>query len=119
MAQQLPHLPWTMHPAGLPYVICGRDGPSFGPVTFAGARADMMTIATVMHAAADLLAALRIARSYVQVAIEEYREERAELDAADPHRSGRARAEDAETLAGIEGHLRQIDAAIAKAEGAP
>jgi hypothetical protein len=54
-----PHTPWTMHEAGIPYIICGPNGPSFGPVTMAGTQAEALAIATFMHAAPDLLAALK------------------------------------------------------------
>lgn len=48
-----PHTPWTMHDVNIPYIICGERGPSFGPITMAGTTAEMMAIATVMHAAVD------------------------------------------------------------------
>lgn len=50
-----PHTPWRMHPQGIPYIICGADGPSFGPITNAGTAAEMLAIATAMHAAPNLL----------------------------------------------------------------
>lgn len=55
-----PHTPWTLHSGGIPYIMCGERGPSFGPVTMAGTQAEMMAIATISHAAADLLAALKL-----------------------------------------------------------
>jgi hypothetical protein len=67
-----------------------------------------------LAAGPKLLAALKIARSYVAVCLDEFREGQDELNG--PSRSDRARAEDAETCAELEGHLKLIDAAIARAE---
>jgi hypothetical protein len=67
---------------------------------------------------ADLLAALRIARSYVEATAEDIRLSQPALDALVPPRPDHARADDSDALTWVEGHLAQIDAAIAKAEAA-
>ena len=65
---------------------------------------------------AELLAALRIARDHVQVALEEFRDEHEQRKADEPDRDDGLHAEDRDALAKIEADLTQIDAAIAKAE---
>lgn len=89
-----------------------------GPATFALVtyRPHATFIVRSVNCHTELLAALRIARDYVEVTAQDIRESQTALDAVVPPRSDRARAEDALTLAEVEAHLALIDAAIDKAE---
>lgn len=82
------------------------------------ARARDPSLGAKLAAGPELLAALRIARCHVAVAWEELRDEHEQRKADEPDRADGLHEEDAQALAELEGHLGQIDAAIAKAEAA-
>ncbi len=65
---------------------------------------------------AELLAACKAARDYVQFCLDDFRDWRPDLVASNP---ARAEAEHRKTIAGLEEDLAAIDASIAKAEQPP
>lgn len=118
MARTPPHTPWKMHPDGLPYIICGSDGPSFGPITFAGTRADMMVIATVMHAAPEMLAACKAAREIIADHVAELLRSYCITGANGQPLRDTLNPDEEDAVREKEEALALVDAAIAKAEAA-